>query len=310
MIASIVGYAHIACAQQANTTLPLAQQQTYAPQWQNPFTMQGNTLPWPHEIRVSLPPTYFLEPDTTFPVIWLTDGATYFGTASEMASLYATLDHMPHVIVVSVGQNRSETRANFQQKRVADFLFEDYQPFDTRNADDPVLRSFLEQNPDADLDAQRRSFAFHGGAFLDFLVDELRPALARKYRFADDHTIFGHSGGSMFLGRAMFARPEAFDRYIMSSGLSYDALQAEARYADGHADLAARIFIAAGDSEAETAARASQRLVSNTVRFGENLVLREYASLEVEVRLYRDKNHATVPATVLSEALLWAFSDP
>ena len=282
--------------------------QTYAAQWQAPVLIQGEQLPWPHEVRVSLPPTYKLNASANFPVLWLTDGALYFGAASEMASLYATLGHMPHIIIVSIGHPRDESRTLFQQKRSRDFIFSDYQPFDLTDSKDPALLKHLKANPSGSLSEERRTY-LHGAQFLDFIVDELRPQLAQNYRFANDHILFGHSGGSMFVARSLFQRPGAFDRYIMSSGLSYDAFKASADYAAAHNDLPARLFIAAGDSETEYSSRASQRLVSNTMRFAEDLVLGEFPSLDLEVRLYRDQNHATVPFITLSEGLIWSFSD-
>lgn len=63
------------------------------------------------------------------------------------------------------------------------------------------------------------------------------------------------------------------------------------------------------DLEVPPAQYAAIRLVSNTVKFAENLALRNYPSLNLEVQLHRDKDHATVWPLSLSEGMIWTLSD-
>ena len=76
-----------------------------------------------------------------------------------------------------------------------------------------------------------------------------------------------------------------------------------------NSDLDARVFVVAGDLEVPPAQYAAIRLVSNIVKFAENLALRNYPSLKLEVQLHRDKDHATVWPLSLSEGMIWTLSE-
>lgn len=55
-------------------------------------------------------------------------------------------------------------------------------------------------------------------AFLDFLVDELKPAIATRVKVdAGRQALFGHSLGGLFVLHALFTRSDAFDTYIAGS---------------------------------------------------------------------------------------------
>jgi hypothetical protein len=60
----------------------------------------------------------------------------------------------------------------------------------------------------------------HGGndAFLNFIIDELKPAVAKAVA-ADPsrQALFGHSLGGLFVLHALFVRSDAFDTYIAGS---------------------------------------------------------------------------------------------
>jgi predicted alpha/beta superfamily hydrolase len=60
----------------------------------------------------------------------------------------------------------------------------------------------------------------HGGndAFLDFIVDELKPAVAKAVAVDPGRqALFGHSLGGLFVLHALFTRSGAFDTYIAGS---------------------------------------------------------------------------------------------
>lgn len=63
-----------------------------------------------------------------------------------------------------------------------------------------------------------------GDEFLDFIVSELRPALADAYPIdPQDATLCGASLGGLFVARAFARAPESFRRYLMiSPNLSWD----------------------------------------------------------------------------------------
>ena len=68
-------------------------------------------------IRIFLPNNYFDSDTTKYPVLYLTDGDTFFGAATELAHFVHFL--IPSVIIVGIGYGSLETGF---QKRNRDFL--------------------------------------------------------------------------------------------------------------------------------------------------------------------------------------------
>ena len=133
--------------------------------------------------------------------------------------------------------------------------------------------------------------------------------LSKKYRMADDHALMGHSAGGVFTAYSLFKRPGDFKRYFISSGTGAGALAMEKEYAKNHDDLEARVFIGAGDIEADGLFGASQRLLSNPVRLGENMLLRQYPSLELDITLYQNRGHVSVIPLSFSDGLMFLYRD-
>jgi len=146
------------------------------------------------------------------------------------------------------------------------------------------------------------------GKFLGFIVDEVRADLSRKYRMADDHALFGDSGGGYFCAYALFARPGAFSRYICGSpplhGGNFELFRMEERHAKAHDDLKAAVFFGAGEAEMlEKNIIPAWGIVSSTARMAEILGLRKYPSLKLHVRIFPEEDHASVVPLNLSWGL-------
>src|SRR5262249_38269846 len=77
--------------------------------------MHGKGIPWEHEVRVALPPSYG-KSNESYPVLWALDGAL------DMAvnTIQEAGKSIPEMIVVSVGP-LPEARAEFQFQRDWDF---------------------------------------------------------------------------------------------------------------------------------------------------------------------------------------------
>ena len=92
------------------------------------------------------------------------------------------------------------------------------------------------------------------GLFLDFILQELRPALEREFPIDPTHaTLCGTSLGGLFALHALFARPHSFRSYLaMSPSLWWDdkwLLQQAAR--QSHADAPpCPVYLCAGELEA------------------------------------------------------------
>jgi predicted alpha/beta superfamily hydrolase len=258
-----------------------------------------------HEIRVALPASYG-KTRQPYPVLWVTDGSMYFEIAVKAAN-YDLKWHVPEMIVVAVGAP-AEALKDFGYRRSYEFS-------------SSTVRGFTGFGGDL-LDAQlavageKRKAAGeppleHGGApqFLAFLVDDVRVALARDYRMGTDHTLFGDSAGGSFCTYALFARPEAFSRYICASPNlhtgDHEMFRMEERYAKAHKDLKATVFFSAGESEILDPNEFVRAwgVVSATARMAEILSMRRYPSLKLHARILPGEDHASVPPLNLSWGL-------
>jgi len=272
----------------------------YAVRPEPPIYMQAEGYDWDHEIYVVLPRSYHVETDKTYPVLWITDGAFHLPMLNSLATYYS-FSQIPEIILVSVGHRHTEPMSEFMRKRTVDLFYSDSELFTGPALD--AMKATMGDDPNAIFRQSR------GDEFFDFLVDDVRPALMKKYRMADDHALFGHSAGGAFTSRAVFQRPGAFKRFIIGSGTDAYALQKEEEYAKKHTDMDARIFLAAGDLEPGDVFGSSQRLASNPLLLAENLRLRQYPSLGLEIRLYRDRDHSTVTPLTLTDGLLFIYKD-
>ncbi|MEO1040835.1 MAG: alpha/beta hydrolase-fold protein [Pseudomonadota bacterium] len=267
---------------------------------QKPFSMKAKGLDHEHEITVYLPASYNSLDDQTYPVLWVLDAPLMLRTVVGVQDTLVLGNMAPEMIVVGIGSSADEGLAGVG-RRVMDFSPAglDYYPEGIRgDAWEEIVPSF--------------EFPHLANEFLTFLVDELRPRLERRYRFSDDHAVFGHSAGGMFAAYSMFARPDAFGKYIIGSpyvaGVGGVVFDVEELYANDHDDLDIAIYLGAGSGEVSEYFLAASGIVSGTVDFAETLRLRRYPSLELSTEIYSGENHYTVVPRVVSDGIrtLWA----
>ncbi len=227
---------------------------------------------WDHEVRVWLPPTY-RSSNRTYPTLWVTDNSL---EVVQAALVGAGVGSVPELIVVAVGAPSGTSAVEFQRRRTYDFI----------PAKSVMGGPLFSAVPEAMI----------GGApgFLDFLVNQLRPTLAKEYRMdPTDHGLAGHSGGGQFGLYVLFNKPESFTKYLISSpAVSQPWLDMEEAWFRQHKDLTARVFLSAGESEASQSAAA--QVASTVVLVAERLTTRKYPSLDLAVRLFPGEDHLSV----------------
>jgi predicted alpha/beta superfamily hydrolase len=139
-------------------------------------------------------------PADGFPVLYLLDGNAYFiaaASAMKEQSTFAAISGIQPLIVVGVGYP-GQYSLN-RERRSFDFL-------PPANGSGTGQFAALGASP--------------GGAdaFLDFLVGELRPALAARYPIdLSRQSLAGHSLGGYFALHALLHRPAAFNSYAAIS---------------------------------------------------------------------------------------------
>jgi len=136
------------------------------------------------------------------PVLFILDADIGFALAAEIARLRGTVGALPTAMVVGIGYGADF--AEFARLRTADLT----PPLSEagRAALGGMTGLIGEQDGGAE-------------AFLGFLVETLKPEIARRYAEASatDHILCGHSLGGLFTAFALLTRPDAFTTFVAGS---------------------------------------------------------------------------------------------
>jgi len=272
----------------------------YAMASEPPLSFRAAGYEYDHEVLVTLPASYPVSPERSYPVLWVMDGPFMHMLVAGIVNAYAFGRLLPEMIVASVGHPSAEGVAGFAKREI------DLLPPGSLSRDDDLgdqTEGMVSQEYLDELAKQLK-----GDKFLDFLIDDLRPAFGERYRINDDHGLMGHSSGGWFTGYALFARPGGFSRYLIASGTNKITIELEAKYAESHKDLPARVFIGAGSGELSFE-MSSARIVSRSVFLAENLIMRQYPSLALKSQLYTDRDHFTVMPPMFADGIQHLYAD-
>ncbi len=264
--------------------------------------MRAKDYPWEHEIQVALPPSYG-KTNEPFPVLWVTDGSLLFQLATALVTACAR-QHIPEMIVVGIGSppdavDQTQMRRNYDFSPTATAGFSG---FGSKAHEERERAGQKKRQADGQVAIDR-----FGGAprFLPFVTEEVRERLGRDYRMANDHTLFGHSGGGLFCAYTLVSRPSAFNRYVCGSAAlaagDYEVFRIEERYAQQHKDLPAVAFFGVG--EQEVLDKNTLGIFSSTARLPEILKTRGYPSLALAFRSFEGEGHVSVIPPLLAEGL-------
>lgn len=190
---------------------------------------------------------------------------------------------MPEMIVVGIGAP-AEALEETQMRRNFDFSptkTSGYKGFGSVSHSEREKAGEEKRKADGE-----RAINQFGGAprFLPFVTQDIRQKLAQDYRMADDHTLFGHSGGGLFCTYALVTHPQAFNRY-----------------AQQHRDLPAAVFFGVGEKEVLDGNTLG--IFSSTARFPEILKTRAYPSLKLRFRAFEGESHTSVIPPLLAWGL-------
>lgn len=130
-----------------------------------------------HEVLVTLPPSYDVSPQRAYPVVWAMDGALLHTLVAGILNIYILGQRVPELIVVSVGHSSEQGMAGFLKREF------DLHPPGSMFGDDALSERTVTASA-AGGAVVAQSPHFKGNLFLDFLIDQLRPALSKQY--ADD----------------------------------------------------------------------------------------------------------------------------
>lgn len=214
-------------------------------------------------LSVGLPPSYGMETQRRYPVVYLLDGYWDFPALYHMQGGLLFDKVIPEHILVGIGYQREE--GSYDRMRAWDLT--------------PV--------PDGD---GRMARSGGGPAFLKLIESEVIPLVKRDYRVdASYRVLAGSSLGGLFTLYAMLERPTLFQAGIASSpavSFARDWLfgREEALVRAG-TPLPATLFVTAGEAE-------WPELVAAIRRFDAQLRARTPAGLRYQFRLIDGEAHA------------------
>lgn len=256
---------------------------------------QSSQFEYKHAVTIALPASYQQLSDKQYPVLWVLDDPLMTRTAIATADLLVAGNFIPEIIVIGVGSPAEQGLAGVG-RRIIEFS-PPGEGFAAPGLHAKIMKEVIAFPP----------YPHRAPDFLAFLVDELRVELAKELRFADDHILHGHSLGGLFAGYALFAKPNSFNRMIISSpamGNADDAVfKLEEAYASENKALTADLFVGVGGAEGNEWFLNVGGILSGTARFIERLQMRSYDGLYIKSQIYTYENHYTVAPRIISDAL-------
>jgi predicted alpha/beta superfamily hydrolase len=142
-------------------------------------------------------------------------------------------------------------------------------------------------------------------AFLRFIRDELMPFVSSTYRVdAHERALWGDSLGGLFGLYVLLNHPATFSHYILGSPwidrAEHPLFECERAYAASHADLPARVCVAAGALEFEN-------ILANISRLTTRLHSRSYPNLKLSTYTFEGESHVSVMPYNLSRGIRAVF---
>ena len=218
--------------------------------------------------------------DAPLPVIYITDGNGNFPLLYVMHQQLVDDGYLPPALLVGV-----------------DFPFDEWSAYEALRARDFTPTILHGNSPYANYFS-----AGTGGApaFLQFLAEELKPAINSKYNtVTDDAMLIGHSLGGLFTLYALFTRPDLFQRYVIGSpAIWYDnnaILNNMETFVSANTDLPARVFIGSGGNE--------DGLDVVVQSLADTLTGYQYPNLNLSTRVFEGETHLSMIPFFLSFGL-------
>lgn len=198
-------------------------------------SLQSTVLNEKRDVIIRLPRLY----DSTkrYPVFYVLDGGSLDRIISDKLEVLSSTGHAPEAIVVGIP---NMTDANRQKNLVPPFMHVD--------SEDP------------------ESAIGEGGAFLEFIEDELIPFVENKYK-TTSRGFCGNSRGGLLVMYSLIHKPMLFDSRICFSSpfwreenILIDSIK---RFLSARDSLNTFIFLSAGSSETENVKGGVQRMTNS-----------------------------------------------
>lgn len=181
------------------------------------LTLDSELLKDTRDLQVYLPPSYFSDKESSYPVLYLLDGDYNFQYVTGLVELMSSIaEEIPQMIVVGIADGGS------------------------RNYAKQCNPSIGEQAGDGDL-------------LISFIAKEVKPRIEKSYRCSGYDILQGHSRGGLFVTYAALEQPKLFDVYsAISPALwwqDYALLEHAKTKLASEASLPFRFFLSLGNEK-------------------------------------------------------------
>lgn len=268
-----------------------------------------------YEVLISRPRA--APPPGGFPVIYLLEGRTTFGTFVEAIRMRSARPEVTGVVpTVVVGIAYPGVAHSDRARRTFDFT---------------AGPSTWNEDPHGRAIGHPPGESGGADALLRFLLEEVQPLIADVIPVdRSRQTLFGHSLAGYFVLRTLLHAPHAFHAYVAASpsiwwdeaGL-HDALH-QLRDLGGDDDPARRVMLTAGEydqklspwerdipgSETTEARRRARAMVDSTRSFAERLAAAGGRGVEVEFEEFAGEDHASSVLRTIGRCLRFVLAPP
>ena len=235
------------------------------------FSLDSKVLSEERHYNVYLPPSYFKNPEYSYPVLYVMDGDYNFhhitGVVEQMSLIG---EKIPELIVVGISDKGHKA------------YVKNTTPFDTISNKDGQAELFFK-----------------------FIHQELKPLINHKFRTIDYDILFGHSLGGLFTIQTLLNHPKAFTAYIaVSPSLWWDNYSLEDRvegFYEKHENLGVKLFLSLGDEKGMGVYGFYNQL--DIGNFADEYLKNTPLGLEYTFKVYPNENHNSVGLVSVKDAL-------
>jgi predicted alpha/beta superfamily hydrolase len=234
------------------------------------FTLDSKIFGNKRAIRVFLPAGYRNDPASVYPALFLNDGfAAFTSSAWNAPSIVARLiagKKIPEIVLIGIDSGATASPGS----------------------DDERTNEYL-PHPDADEPTVPHP---KGNRYPDFLIDEVLPAVAHRYRIRSDAAglaIGGASYGALAALYTVIKRPGVFGRVLLESPSLYAGGSAILADASSVRAWPARMYVGAGTKE--TGNPSYDRMVAPALERLRALIRRRSPQSSVTISIGKDDKH-------------------
>ncbi|MDX5326385.1 MAG: alpha/beta hydrolase [Bacteroidota bacterium] len=236
-------------------------------------TLYSKNLGEERTINVYLPPEYFEDTTSQFPVIYLLDGGLEEDFLHVLGLVqfesFPWVHQLPPTIVVGI-----------------------------ENID--RIKDMTSETKDPDL---IKEFPTSGGSysFFRFLVTELKPSIETEYRTKATSCLIGQSMAGLFAAEVLVRWPMVFDQYIIVSPSLWWDNELLLKRTPHIPTERPQVFIAVG--------KEGYRMEELSARFRERITEQWGSDEGILFQFYPDRTHGDILHEALMDAFQWLYPD-